>query len=76
MVPVEPFRYTYLGDRWTRPELVGAPCNPVRRPDGRCIVSIRRATALVAFETGARHVVARRRLRLNDKPRRAGEPST
>jgi hypothetical protein len=40
------------------------PCDPVRRADGRCVVSTRLAAALVVDASGARHVVARRRLRL------------
>lgn len=60
-------RYVYLGDRLTRPELVGQPCDPVRRADGRAIVSVKMATALVVFAGGERHVVKRRRLRLAEK---------
>lgn len=60
-------RYVYLGDRWTRPDLKGMACDPVRRPDGRCVVSTKMATALVEDASGARHVVARRRLRLTSK---------
>ena len=60
-------RYTYLGDRQTRPGLVGMQCDPVRRPDGKCVVSVRMATALVEDADGRRHVVKRRRLRLNSK---------
>lgn len=60
-------RYTYLGDAMTAPALLNMQCNPVRRPDGKCIVSVKMATALVEDESGARHVVKRRRLRLNSK---------
>lgn len=60
-------RYVYLGDRMTRPDLRGAECDPIRRADGRTIVSTRRATAKVIFEDGSIHVVARRRLRLKHK---------
>lgn len=60
-------RYTYLGDRQTREELRGQPCDPVRRPDGKCVVSTRMATALVRLADGQYAVVARRRLRLNSK---------
>jgi len=60
-------RYVYLGDRLTREELKGIRCDPVRRDDGRCVVSRRMAAALVVDEQGERHVVARRRLRLADK---------
>lgn len=60
-------RYVYLGDRMTRLDLRGAECDPIRRADGRAIVSTPRATAKVVFEDGSVHVVARRRLRLKDK---------
>lgn len=40
-------------------------CDPVRRPDGKCIVSVKMATALVIDAHGKRHVVLRRRLRVN-----------
>jgi len=60
-------RYTYLGDRLTRPDLIGMQCNPVRSTYGKCVVSIKMATALVEDSQGCRHVVARRRLRLNHK---------
>lgn len=58
-------RYTYLGDRHTPDALRGMQCDPVRRPDGKCIVSVRLASALVEDEDGQRFVVARRRLRVN-----------
>lgn len=61
-------RYTFLGDKMTRFELRGMQCDPVRRPDGRCIVNVRMATALVFDADGTRYVVPRRRLRLNNKP--------
>ena len=64
---VPEYRYTYLGDRWTREELRGIQCDPVRRADGRCVVSTKMATALVVDADGVRHVVARRMLRLNEK---------
>lgn len=57
-------RYVYLGDRLTDPALVGLPCDPVRREDGRCVVSQRMAAALVVFPDGVARVVARRRLRV------------
>lgn len=56
-------RYTYLGDRLTRRDFVSAQCEPIRRGDGRCIVG--RSKQLVRFENGERHVVLRRRLRVN-----------
>lgn len=58
-------RYTYLGDALTDPSLVGLQCDPVRRPDGKCIVSVKAASALVVDARGRRYVVKRRRLRLN-----------
>jgi hypothetical protein len=58
-------RYTYLGDALTPPELIGMQCNPVHRDDGKCVVSVPMATALVENEHGKRYVVKRRRLRLN-----------
>lgn len=60
-------RYTYLGDDLTDPILRGAQCDPVRRPDGRCVVNVALASALVQFADGSRGVVKRRRLRLNEK---------
>lgn len=58
-------RYTYLGDKLTRPDLCGMQCNPVRRDDFKCIVGVRMASALVVDGDGRLHVVARRRLRVN-----------
>lgn len=58
-------RYTYLGDKLTDTALHGMQCDPVRRPDGKCIISVKMATALVVDETGSKHVVLRRRLRVN-----------
>lgn len=58
-------RYTFLGDKLSDPALTGMQCDPVRRPDDRCIVSTKMATALVVDEFGRRFVVPRRRLRLN-----------
>lgn len=58
-------RYTYLGNKLTDPTLIGMQCDPVRRADGKCIVSMKMATALVMDERGQRHVVLRRRLRVN-----------
>lgn len=60
-------RYTFLGDRWTRPDLRGMQCNPVRDARGKCIVSVRMATALVVDAGGGLYVVPRRRLRLNSR---------
>lgn len=58
-------RYTYLGDKLTDPALVGLQCDPVRRPDGKCIISVKLAQALVVDAGGNKHNVLRRRLRLN-----------
>ena len=57
-------RYVYLGDAMTDPALVNQQCEPVRRDDGKCIVSTRMATALVRFADGTHRVVKRRRLRV------------
>jgi len=66
-------RYTYLGNKQTDNRLAGLQCDPVRRPDGKCVVSGKMATALVVDEHGKRYVVLRRRLRLNSKLRKADE---
>ncbi len=58
-------RYTYLGDKLTDNALIGLQCDPVRRADGKCIICIKMATALVIDESGNKHVVLRRRLRVN-----------
>ena len=60
-------RYIYLGDRMTRADLKGKWCDPVRREDGKCIVSNRMATQMVKFYDGELSIVARRRLRLLEK---------
>ena len=59
------WRYTDLGDKLTRPALRGMQCDPVRRGDGKYVISAKLATALVVDPDGNRHVVLRRRLRLN-----------
>jgi hypothetical protein len=58
-------RYIYLGDKLTASELVNMPCDPVRRADEKCIISVKMATALVVDEQGRKYVVLRRRLRVN-----------
>lgn len=58
-------RYTYLGDKLTAPALRNMQCDPVKRSDGKCIISIKMATALVVDAEGNKHNVLRRRLRLN-----------
>jgi hypothetical protein len=58
-------RYVYRGDRLTAPELRGQPCDPVRRPDGKCIRG-RNGNMLVVFADGVQRVVLARQLRLRD----------
>lgn len=60
------FRYTFLGDRATRPELRGMQCDPVRNAQGKCILSVKFATAAVRDAQGKLWIVPRRRLRLNN----------
>jgi hypothetical protein len=60
-------RYVYLGDKHTDEKLTGMCCDPVRRPDTKCVVNVGMASALVVDDTGMLHVVARRRLRLVGK---------
>ena len=62
-------RYIYIGDNLTADGLRGMACDPVRRQDGKCIISVKMATALVVDANGNRHVVLRRRLRLTEKMR-------
>ena len=52
----------------------GFHANPVRRPDGKCIVG--NGSALVVTSDGTRVVVLRRRLRLNSKLRAPVEGTT
>ncbi len=59
-------RYVFLGDRLSRPDLAGRPCDPVRHPDGR-VVRGRNRNALVVFDTGEVAVVPGGRLRLAAK---------
>ena len=54
--------YLYLGDRLTDPVLKNMNCSAVRRSNGKCIRS-KKATMLVQFENGIKHVVLARRLR-------------
>ena len=64
-------RYTFLGAKLTRSELIGMQCDPVKRINSKgkevCIVSVKMATALVIDSQGQKHIVPRRRLRLNSK---------
>lgn len=68
-------RYVYLGDALTDAAFVNQPCEPVRRDDGKCIVSIAFASALVTFEDGSTRVVKRRRLRVVVAERRVAGPT-
>ena len=54
-------RYTYLGDRMSA--LRGIQCDPVHRPDGRCIRS-RMGTMLVT-DGANKHIIIARLLRIN-----------
>jgi hypothetical protein len=60
-------RYVYLGDKHTDAQVLGMPCDPVRREDGKCVVNVKMASALVIDAAGALQVVARRRLRVVGK---------
>jgi hypothetical protein len=65
-------RYLYLGDKMTDPTLVGLPCDPVRRADGKVIVGSGKGTPrnqLVRFADGRLVVVLGRRLRLSEEVR-------
>lgn len=64
-------RYPYLGDKQSA--LKGMECDPVLSPRGKCVVSVKMATALVVDAQGKRHVVLRRRLRLI-RDNRGGSP--
>lgn len=55
-------RYVYLGDKLTNDALKGQPCDPVLRPDGKCVVGA--SKQLVRFADGRIVVVLRRRLRV------------
>jgi hypothetical protein len=57
-------RYIYLGDRMTDASLKGQPCDPVKRPDGKCIRG-RNGAMPVRFADGIARVVIGRRLRIN-----------
>lgn len=58
-------RYTYIGNKLTDSALIGLQCDPVKDTRGKCIISQKMATALVIDGSGRKHVVLRRRLRLN-----------
>lgn len=58
--------YKYLGDRFTDPQYKGAPCEAVRRSDGKCIRG-KNGSMLVSFE-GKPVVVIGRLLRKIKQP--------
>ena len=59
--------YRYLGDRHTAPELRGALCQAVRRPDQKCIRG-RNGSMLVEFlSTQQQAVVVGRLLRKTEQ---------
>jgi hypothetical protein len=63
-------RYVYLGDKMTDPALIGRPCDPVRRADGKVIVGSGTGVPrnqLVRFADGREVVVLGRRLRLSEE---------
>jgi len=70
-------KYVYLGAKGTDPKWVGQPCNPVLRPDGKCIVGRQGGprNQLVRFNCGTEVVVSARRLRLTSGRRGAPAPS-
>ena len=60
-------RYVYFGDKFTDPRLVGQPCDPIRRADGRVVVGSGKGVPrnqLVRFADGTLAVVLGRRLRV------------
>lgn len=69
---ISSMRYIYLGDRMTDPQLKGKRCDPVRRPDGKCICG--RGAQLVVFEDGVSRVVVRRMLRVTEALRIVARP--
>ncbi len=56
-------RYTYLGDRLTDPDLKRMQCDPVLRPDGKCIRS--RMSTMIVTDGVKSYIVLARRLRKN-----------
>lgn len=60
-------RYVYLGDKLTDPTLIGQPCDPVLRADGKCLIGRKPRNQLVRFANGREVVVLARRLRLTAK---------
>ncbi|HDY67500.1 MAG TPA: hypothetical protein ENH85_06900 [Candidatus Scalindua sp.] len=58
-------RYTYIGDRFTAPEIKRMQCDPVRREDGKCRRS-RMGTMLVT-DGSKNYIIIARLLRINKK---------
>lgn len=67
-------RYVYVGDRLTDPRYIRQPCDPVLRPDGKCIVGRKPRNQLVRFADGNEVVVLGRRLRLTKEARPSNGP--
>lgn len=64
-------RYVYLGDRLTDPALIGQPCDPILRADGKCLVGRKPRNQAVRFWDGREVVVLARRLRVIQPARSA-----
>ena len=58
-------RYTYKGDRLTDNLLKGMQCDPVRRPDGKCMRS--RLSTMLVTDGYKGYIVLARQLRINNK---------
>jgi hypothetical protein len=68
-------RYVYLGDRLTDATLIGQPCDPILRTDGKCIVGRKPRNQAVRFADGREVVVLARRLRLTPILKEATSPA-
>lgn len=55
--------YTYKGDRFTDPALIGAECTAVLRPDVKCICGRKGKVAMLVEFNGKKVIVNRRLLR-------------
>ena len=73
---MDDYRYIYLGLNSERRlaahgfdvvDRSGMACAPIRRDDGKCVLSTKFATQLVRFADGTVQTVARRRLRINKR---------
>ena len=54
--------YIFRGDRLKDPNIKGAQCSAIRRPDGKCIRG-KNSNMMVQFENGVKVVVLARQLR-------------